>query len=166
LGQQAAVLWVKSHAPPDGNGQMSYASVRAPRMGILLLLWSSPTKAWLGRRGGIDCKCATLTFQGVVDDLDVVVVGDDVCQNELHATSRLGASMRAHEIRLGVIGLVIVMFDPLGAVRGLGTTKVCKVCRLSAARSRKGEAATVFVAGLARLSRSSSVWRGPARTVA
>ena len=75
---QVAVLWVKSHAPPDGNGQMSYASVRAPAGGnAAAVVLSKESVAWV--KGGSDCKSATLTFQRVVDDLDVVLVGDDVC---------------------------------------------------------------------------------------
>jgi hypothetical protein len=82
--RRLAVLWVKSHAPPDGNGtDVICIGPSAARRNAAAVVLSKESVAWA--KGGSDCKSATLTFQGVVDYLDVVLAGDDECQNGLHS---------------------------------------------------------------------------------
>jgi hypothetical protein len=112
--------------------------------------------AWA--KGGSVCKTATLTFQRVLDNLDVFLVADYVYQNGLHSHLAWAPACVRMKIRLRDRH-----FDPLAAVRGLGTTKALPTLHQGdPERARRPQ----FVAGLARLSLSLSVWRGPARTIA
>jgi hypothetical protein len=101
--------------------------------------------AWA--KGGSVCKTATLTFQRVLDNLDVFLVADYVCQNGLH--SHLAWAPACVRMKSA---FVIVIFDPLGAVRGLGTTKVCRLSTRAIQKGRGGH--SLLQASLASLSPS------------